>query len=83
MDHVDADHVDVDHVDVDHVDADHVDVDQTVLYTVQCTCGRFGFKTNNSDTMAVLILIPEHYDRTGTRQQQLGCWQATYKFKGF
>jgi hypothetical protein len=26
---------------------------------------RFGFKTNNSDTMAVLILTPDHYDRTG------------------
>lgn len=26
---------------------------------------RFGFKTQNSSNIAVLILLPEHYDRTG------------------
>lgn len=40
-------------------------VDVMIYPSQAATLLRFGFKTDNSDTTAVLILTPEHYDRTG------------------
>jgi len=40
-------------------------VDMMVYPTHAASLLRFGFHTNNSSNVAVLVLTPEHYDRTG------------------
>jgi len=40
-------------------------VDMMIYPTHAASLLRFGFRTNNSSNVAVLILTPEHYDRSG------------------